>query len=61
MVDGNAFITDSIDTTVSGAACSFQNPLKNSGNGWGYEDFISVDDPVLQNNSITFKIDIGYL
>ena len=59
LFNGNAVFIDSIDTTDSGVACSFQNPMHNSDDGsLGIE--ILHDDQVLQKNSITFKIDVGY-
>ena len=59
LLNGNALITDSIDTTESEVACSFQNPMHNSGEG---ELAIRIlhSDEVLQKKSITFKIEVNY-
>ena len=61
LVDGNEIHTFSIDTTAPKIAGSFQKPCpSNSDNEFGHIDFISLDDPVLKNNSMTFKIDVYY-
>ena len=59
LFNGNAHFTDSIDTTESGVACSFENPMHNSGEG---ELAIRIhhSDEVLQKKSITFKIEVNY-
>ena len=59
LLNGNALITDSIDTTESEVACSFQNPMHNSGNG-ELAIHILHGHEVLQKKSITFKIDVNY-